>query len=298
LNRKILITGANGFLGYNLTKKLVKKDFLVTSLCRRKNFYLEPVKGASYIYCDLTNLPKLKKKIKDDYDCVLNFSGNIDHNDKSQTLKVHYLGLKNIFKIFEKRKLDLFIQAGSSLEYGRSLSPQTEKMKCNPISIYGKIKYKASKLVIKNRNRFKFIILRLYQIYGPYQKNNRLVPFIIKSCLKNKKFNCTEGIQKRDFLYVDDLVNLIVKILKKKQLSSGIYNVGYGKSILVKNVIKKVNAFIKKGKPDFGKIKMRKDEIVNLYPDIRKIKNTFNWKPKVNIAEGLKKTINYHENSK
>ena len=99
MNRKILITGANGFLGYNLTKKLVKKDFLVTSLCRRKNFYLEPVKGASYIYCDLTNLPKLKKKIKDDYDCVLNFSGNIDHNDKSQTLKVHYLGLKNIFKI-------------------------------------------------------------------------------------------------------------------------------------------------------------------------------------------------------
>ncbi len=298
MNRKILITGANGFLGYNLTKKLVKKDFLVTSLCHRKNFYLKPIKRASYIYCDLTNLSKLKKEIKDDYDCVLNFSGNIDHNDKSQTLKVHYLGLKNIFKIFEKKKLNLFIQAGSSLEYGRSLPPQTEKMKCNPISIYGKVKYKASKLVIKNRNRFKFIILRLYQIYGPYQKNNRLVPFIIKSCLKNKKFNCTEGIQKRDFLYVDDLVNLIVKILKKKQLSSGIYNVGYGKSILVKNVIKKVNAIIKKGKPNFGKIKMRKDEIVNLYPDIKKIKNTFNWKPKVNIAEGLKKTINYHENSK
>ena len=63
-----------------------------------------------------------------------------------------------------------------------------------------------------------FIILRPYQVYGPYQKYDRLIPMVIKSCLKNKKFPCTEGNQERDFLYVDDFTDLIIKILKKKIL--------------------------------------------------------------------------------
>ena len=50
--------------------------------------------------------------------------------------------------------------------------------------------------------KFKFVILRLYQIYGPNQEINRLIPIVISSCLKNKKFNCSSGIQVRDFLYV------------------------------------------------------------------------------------------------
>ena len=55
---------------------------------------------------------------------------------------------------------------------------------------------------------FPFVILRPYQVYGPYQDNNRLIPFIINSCLQNKKFPCTTGVQFRDFLYIDDFVEV------------------------------------------------------------------------------------------
>ena len=79
-----------------------------------------------------------------------------------------------------------------------------------------------------------FIILRPYQVYGPYQKYDRLIPMVIKSCLKNKKFPCTEGNQERDFLYVDDFTDLIIKILRKKNFKNRIFNVGYGKPIKVK----------------------------------------------------------------
>ena len=94
-----------------------------------------------------------------------------------------------------------------SLEYGKENSPQIEKIKCNPVSFYGKAKYFGSKLLLK-KLKTKIIILRLYQVYGPYQKFDRLVPYVIKSCLKNKKFNCSDGLQLRDFLHVEDLTNL------------------------------------------------------------------------------------------
>ena len=81
--------------------------------------------------------------------------------------------------------------------------------------------------------------LRLYQIYGPNQSVNRLIPIVIKSCLQNKEFKCSSGIQIRDFLYVDDLVNLINKIIfSNAKTFSGIFNVGSRNPVQVKNVIK------------------------------------------------------------
>ena len=82
---------------------------------------------------------------------------------------------------------------------------------------------KASRLLIKDRRFSKYIILRPYQIFGPYQKFDRLIPFVIKNSLKGKNFNCSAGIQIRDFLFVDDFTLLIKKILKCKNIKSGIY---------------------------------------------------------------------------
>ena len=88
------------------------------------------------------------------------------------------------------------------------------------------------------------------------------------------------------------------KNIKEKQLSSGIYNVGTEKPVTVKNVIKKIVKISKGGEPNFGKIKMRKDEIDYLYPNIRKVKKEFNWTPKVSLNKGLIKTIKFYERRK
>ena len=113
--------------------------------------------------------------------------------------------------------------------------------------------------------------------------------------MKNIKFKCSDGEQLRDFLYIDDFVSLIIKLINKKNLRSGIYNIGYGKPIKVKSIIENIQKKIRAGKPLFGTIKMRKDEIKKLYPKIDKIKKGFNWKPKFNIQTGLNKTINFYD---
>ena len=137
--------------------------------------------------------------------------------------------------------------------------------------------------------------MRPYQIYGPYQKINRLIPYVITSSLKDKLFDCSSGLQFRDFLYVDDFVNLIIKIINCKNNQTGIYNVGYCKPYKVKSIIKKIILILKKGKPNFGRIKMRSDEVKYLYPDIKKVSNVYKWSPKINLTQGLIKTIKYYK---
>ena len=198
MTKKILIIGGNGFLGINIAKGLKSKKYTPILLCRKKNKKRE-LKNFKYLYCDIRNFSKLKKVINSDFECVINLSGNIDHKNKNQVFDTHYRGLKNIIDILKKKKIKLFIQSGSCLEYGIKSSPQIENSTCKPVSYYGKAKYLASKYILQNKLNFKYVILRMYQIYGPYQKKDRLVPITINSCFNKKKFNFTLCLQKRNF---------------------------------------------------------------------------------------------------
>ena len=87
-------------------------------------------------------------------------------------------------------------------------------------------------------------------------------------------------------------------ITNNKKIKYRILNVGGGSPIAVKKVIEKINKIIKKGKPQFGKIQMRKDESLELYPSIKKLKIIYKWKPKFSLIKGLKKTILFYKKNK
>ena len=297
LKQKVLIVGGTGFIGFHIAKKLSKLGYKTTSLSTSRPKITRKIRGVKYITCDVTKKKKFNLKLKENFDYVINLSGYIDHSNKIKTLKSHYEGCKNLANFFLRRKIKLFIQIGSSLEYGNKNSPQQETFTCRPRSYYGLAKLKATKhlFMLGKKFKFPFIVLRLYQIYGPNQTINRLIPIVISSCLKDKTFACTSGNQFRDYLYIDDLVNLICKILKNKNKKQKIYNVGSGKPSAVKKVIISIQRIVGKGIPQFGKILMRKDEIKSLYPNINRIKKSFKWKPKTLIKTGLEKTILSYE---
>ena len=155
----------------------------------------------------------------------------------------------------------------------------------NPFMVNQKLK---SSNYIK-KSKLRYLILRLYQVYGPYQKINRLVPSSIFNLLRNKQFNSSSGQQLRDFMYVDDFTNLIVKILKDKKPPVGIYNVGTGVPVSIKKVLEKIRSQIITGDIKYGSIKMRKDEIKILFPNTKKIKKIFKWRPVTSLSSGIKK---------
>jgi nucleoside-diphosphate-sugar epimerase len=241
----------------------------------------------------------LKRNIQKFFKYVVNLSGYVDHSNKKKTFESHHTGCKNLTKVFLKNPPISFVQMGSCVEYGNLKSPQKENAKCNlksVKSIYGKAKLLSSIYLIDlyKKKKFPSTVLRLYLAYGPKQDANRFLPIIIRGCIKNKKFPCSQGIQSRDFIHVDDVVDAIIKTLTSKNARGQIINIGSGKPRKIRNIIEHVKKISNGGYPQFGKIKLRKDEILKLYPNINKAKGKINWRPKILFEKGLKSTIKYY----
>ena len=295
IKKKILITGGTGFIGYHLAKRCLSLNWSVTSLSNNKPPKKRKLSNVRYIICDITKKKSLFDKVQKKFDYVVNLAGHVDHSNKKKTLNSHFNGCKNLSYLFINSSIKKFIQIGSCIEYGKKKSPQVEKIiNRKTYSTYGKAKLLSTNYLLNLSKKYNFPvnILRFYLVYGPRQDENRLIPITINNAFKNKDFECSQGTQFRDFLYIDDAVSAIIKTLKKKGISGEIINVGSGKPLQVKKVILKICRIISLGKPIFGKIKFRKDEIKYLYPSIKKANLLLNWTPKVKFNLGLKKTIN------
>ena len=298
MNKTILIAGGTGFIGFHLAKKCLNLKWSVTSLSTSIPPKKRRLKEVKYKLCDISNKSKLLKKIKPNYDYVVNLAGYVDHSHRIKTMKSHYDGCKNLTYLFLNSKIKKFVQIGSCIEYGKIKSPQNEKNENNKtFSIYGNAKLLSTRLSQKLYKKFNFpvTVLRFYLVYGPFQDTNRVVPITILNAIKNKKFDCSSGLQLRDFTYIDDVVEAIIKTLKNRESSGQIINIGHGKPVSIKRVINKICELLGSGKPQFGKIDLRKDEIMRLYPSIIKAKKILNWRPKVPLENGLKKTIKFFQ---
>ena len=232
---------------------------------------------------------------------IVNFGGDVDHHGKN-TLKSHFNGCKNLADIFRKKKIEKFVQIGSSVEYADQIAPHKEinkRVKYSHLnSIYAKAKFRATNYLLNlfEKEKFPVIILRPYLIYGPGQDINRLIPYVIKNCIENNNFPCSTGLQYRDFIYIDDAINLIFKSLIKKKIEGEIFNICSGKPVKVKQIINFIKRKINKGKPKFGLIPLRKDEVIKFYGNPSKTKKFLNWKTNTNIKKGISKTIIFYEN--
>lgn len=295
--KSALIVGGTGFIGYHIAKNFLKKNWKVTSLSSKKPKKIRYLKKINYIILDISKKKKLYKKIHKDFDYVINCGGHVDHFNKKKTYLSHYVGVKNLANFFNKSNIKLFIQLGTGGEYGTQKSPQQEYFINRTIlKNYYKAKSLATNYLLSlfKSDAFPVVILRLYQVYGPKQDVNRIIPITILSCLKNKKFACTSGKQERDFIHVNDIVRLINKILKKKNISGNIFNVGLGKTIEIRKLILKIRSKITKGIPLFGELSMREEEHLKIFPSIEKVKKIIGWQPKISFSKGLNSTINYY----
>ena len=298
-NKKILIVGGTGFIGYYLAKFCLKKNWSIISFSKNKPKKIRKLKKVKYIKGDLCKKRDLKK-INYNFDYVVNLGGYVDHTNKRKTYNSHYIGCRNLVNYFLNKKIKSFVQMGSSGEYGRARSPHKENQRCNPLSIYNKAKFLASKYLLSTYKKKKFpvTILRLYQAYGPRQDINRFIPIVINACIENKKFPCSDGKQFRDFLHVRDVVIAIFKCLGNQNSYGEIINIGSGKPKKIKKLIYFIRSKIGAGTPLFGRIKLRKEETIRVYPSIKKAKLILGWKPKIKFQKGLIETLKYYETKK
>ena len=142
---------------------------------------------------------------------------------------------------------------------------------------------------LAKKHKFPANVLRLFQVYGPNQGENRAVMQILKFCLNKEQFPASDGKQIRDFCFVDDVIRAIDLILKKN-ISGKLINIANGKGITMKKLILTIRKVAKGGEPQFGLFKSRSHENPNLVPSIDLAKRILKWRPKIKLEKGLKIT--------
>ncbi len=299
---KILIIGGNGFLGSSFIKRILNEKFIIFSISLSKKSLYRNKKNLRYLQCDLTKQKDLNKLSKFKFNYIINFGGYIDHvpftDKKSQEIfKSHFSSIINLLNTINLSELKHFIQIGSSDEYGMVESPQTEEKNGLPFSPYGLSKLFLTNYLMSYYENCKVpvTILRLFIVYGPNQKKNRLIPYVISNCLKDKLFEVSKGDQVRDFTYIDDIVEAIYLTLNNKKAFGAIINLTSNNPIKVKEIIKLINKKIGKGSPKFD-TKNLKIENKYLFSPNLKAKKILRWKPKFKLDVGLSETIKYYEN--
>ena len=170
--KKLLIVGGTGFLGYHLSK-LCCENYDITSISLSKPTKERKINKVKYLICNISKKKNLEKTIKSNYDLVVNLGGYINHKNVKQAKSSHFIGCKNLVNFFKEKKIRIFIQIGSSSEYGKINSPHKENLNGKPSTIYGKSKLMASKYLFRfsKKYKFPFTIIRFYQVYGPKQNN-------------------------------------------------------------------------------------------------------------------------------
>ncbi len=280
-------------------KNLKKKNYIIYIIS--KNVKKNKIDNLNFLKIDITK-KKDREKLKSlKFNYIVNFGGYInhaefDHIDATDILNVHFFSFINLLSEINLSNIKHIIQIGSSDEYGFAKSPQSEKSSEIPFSPYGLSKKFLSDYLISyyKQKKIPITIVRLFLVYGPGQKKNRMIPQVICNSLNKKSFPVSLGNQIRDFCYIDDVTEALSLILGNKKTFGEILNVASGKPIKIKEVIKLINKKIGTGKPIFGKLRSKKEN-KSLYANINKIQKLTNWKPKTNLEEGLKKTIKFYE---
>jgi dTDP-glucose 4,6-dehydratase len=300
--KHLLIVGGTGFIGRHLAQYTINKKRWKVTCTSTSKLLFDSINGVKYIHLNITKQKDIKIKLNKNFTHIVNLSGYNSNSslkrEKNKISNINFKGSYNLSNFFFKRKIKKFIQIGSSAEYGNVKSPLDENKKCFPNSSYGKSKLQSTNYLLKmfKTNSFPVTILRLFNVYGPYQNADYFIPQVINECVKNFTFSVSRCEQVRDFVYIDDVVSAIFLALTNPRTNGEIINIASGKKIMMKEVVEIIVKFVKKGNPNFGKIQYRKNENMKVYCNTHKAKKKLSWKSKINFSTGILKTIKHYKN--
>ncbi|PIW80945.1 MAG: NAD-dependent dehydratase [Candidatus Omnitrophica bacterium CG_4_8_14_3_um_filter_43_15] len=303
-NKKILITGATGFLGANIARHFLKKGDKVYIFTRkisdkwRIRNILKDVSEYSVDLEDSVNLNKIIKQIKPHiiiHTAV--YGGYSFQNDAAKIVAANFTGTVNLISALKDIKFELFINTGSSSEYGVKPKLMREIDLLEPISEYGSSKAAATlycQAISKKENK-PIVTLRLFSPYGYYEEKRRLISSVILSCLKLRNPRLSSPDSVRDFIFIEDVIDAYSKIIDNKDKVKGeVFNIGSGAQYTVGEVVRNIIKITgDRVNPQWGKIINSRNEPECWQADISKIKKILNWEPKYSLSQGLEKDINW-----
>tara|TARA_B110000259_G_C13972593_1_gene385340 strand:+ start:354 stop:1238 length:885 start_codon:yes stop_codon:yes gene_type:complete len=286
----IFITGGTGFLGSNLVNELSKNNrcklFLLSRITSNFNrIDKKYLKKITIIKIENTKLDKIFKRYK--FDSVIHCATNYGLKKKniSEVIQPNLILPMQLLDLAKNYKVKAFLNTDTVLNKN--------------ISNYSLSKNHFSEWLKLFSEDFYCTNIKIEHFFGPKDDDSKFVISMIKSFLnKSKSIKLTKGSQKRDFIYIDDVVSAMKRILfhaLKQKKGFEIFEVGSGSNISIKNIIILIKKFCNNTttKLEFGKLPMRKNELLHINLNLKKLFK-LGWRPKYNLEVSLKKTIKYY----
>ena len=314
---KILVTGCAGFIGFHLTKKLLDLNYVVFGIDNLNKYYSPKLKNHRLkILKKYKKFKFLKKNINEK--SIINFYKNkkikiIIHlaaqagvrysiKNPDAYLESNILGFFNILKLSKIIKAKHLMIASTSSVYGDGKKfPLKEKDDTNhPVSLYSATKKSNEVISYSYSKNFQIPItcLRFFTVYGPYGRPDMSLFKFTKAILNKRKIDLyNQGNHVRDFTYIDDVIEMVIKLLNKPpkhQIPFDIYNISNSKPIKLINYIK----FLQKNlnmKINFRKLPLQTGDVYKTHGSNKKILKKIGKIKSVGIDIGIKNFINWYK---
>lgn len=305
--KRILVTGAAGFIGSHLVRKLIEQDGHVIALVRPSSdlWRIQDVLAKIEIHrSDLNDISvdALKEKIKG-VDIVYHLgAAGVDQSgrDAASIMRVNVVGTLSLLQLARDLNAARFVYSGSCFEYGAGSRLREDACPAPP-NEYAVSKLSAGMLVDMFFRKYGLatVYLRPFTVYGPFESWQRLVPHVIRGAFDGHDIKLTGGKQTRDMVFIDDAVEGFLAAGTKLKIAGNTFNLSTGDEMSVKEI----SLIIVKLMGDcvkilFGAQPYRESEVWSLSGDPAKAKKILGWKARTSLREGLQKTIQWFKENK
>lgn len=297
MNKKILVSGATGFLGSNIVNLLCKFNYTLICLKRANSDCFRVNSDNNIIWINIED-KDWEKKIHDvDYIIHSGWNGvNSTTRDDFSIQMKNMEFLNTILKIAKLKNVKQIIGFGSQAEYGYYDGIISENQNENPKSYYGTIKLATSKIIegFCNKNKIKWIWLRLFPLFGELESSNWFIPSLVKKIINKEQFDMTKGEQVYSYLYINDFSKWI-KIVLESSLKSGVYNVSSKQNLIsLKQLIVKITDILDYNLDliNIGALEYRKNQPMLMAGKISKLEDELGILCETNFDQNLKNVVN------
>lgn len=320
--KTILVTGAAGFIGMHTSLELLK-NFKVVGIDNLSSYYdvslkkkrLEILrKNKNFFFyktdiCDNKKITKIFKKIKPDVVIHLAAIAGVRYSilNPNIYIQTNLVGFGNIINLSKNLKVKHFVYASSSSVYGgnkKKIAEETDSVD-NPVSLYAATKKSNELIAYTYSSLFNMPTtgLRFFTVYGPWGRPDMALYMFVKSILNKKNINVfNRGKMFRDFTYVDDIVDGIIKVVNKpvsrqnkklNQAPYSVFNIGSGKSVKLLKFISEIEKNLQM-RAKKNMMPMQLGDVKKSLSSIKKLNRWVGYKPKFNIQKGIKNFVDWY----
>jgi nucleoside-diphosphate-sugar epimerase len=283
---KILLTGATGFLGSAILKALVKnkRDIIILKRSFSDTFRIKALSDFITSYdIDNVELEQIFNNHKS-IDAVIHTATCYGRKNETAAQIFHsnsHFPLE-LLELSAKYKVKSFINSATALPITKKGQMHNYTLSKRQFIEWGR----------HFADRINFINMKIEYIYGPFDDKNKFIPCLIENCINNSaEFDLTTGWQKRDFIYIDDVVSAYLAVLNSETKNFCEYEIGFGSSISIKEAALKIKEISKSNiKLNFGAVPYIEEENIETPLDVSKL-SSLNWEAKYNFEDGIKKLM-------